>query len=398
MRICIITSSFPLSPSDWRAAAGFFVRDFAAVLASLGQEVTVVTPDKIPGEKQAPPGVSVCWFPWRGGHKRLSDMKPYLPADALAMVSLFRQGARALDCLVETRGIEHVLAMWAVPGGILARGLRRRRGVPYTTWCLGSDITSYGRNPLFKSVVRRVLRDSDLLFADGLRLAEEAAALAGRPCAFLPSSRQPITAGQQCLDLQQEGTRFLYVGRYAAVKGPDILLEAMARFARSGHKGHLYLFGGGPLEARLRQRAAAPDLCDRVTVGAFVEDETIAAYLDACDCLVIPSRRESIPLVLTDALKRGKPVLVTDVGDMGLLLRQYPAGLVVPAEDPAAFAAGMCEMATGDRSRFAPHIAALAGQFDLERIAQEWLEQVQGLGKPHEGFDFSVGVQATRDA
>jgi glycosyltransferase involved in cell wall biosynthesis len=380
MRICVITSSFPVNPSDWRAAAGFFVRDFAQALAGLGHEVTVVTPDKVPGEKQEPAGVSVRWFPWLGGRKRLSDMKPYQPLDAVAMVSLFRQGGRALDRLMEEWRMDHVLAMWAVPGGVLAEGLKRRRGVPYTTWCLGSDITSYGRNPLFKRVVRRVLRSSDLLFADGICLAEEAGDLAGKPCTFLPSSRQPITTGRPAIDLKHDGSRFLYVGRYAPVKGPDVLLEAMARFVRSGHSGHLYLFGGGPLEGRLRQRAAAPDLHGRVTVGAFVEDETIAAYLDACDCLVIPSRMESIPLVLTDALKRGKPVVVTDVGDMGMLLRQHPAGLVVPPEDPIALAAGMTEMAAGDRSRFTPHIETLAHQFDLERVAKEWVDYAQGVG------------------
>jgi glycosyltransferase involved in cell wall biosynthesis len=382
MRIGVITSSFPLNPSDWRAAAGFFVRDFAAALAELGHAVTVVTPDKTPGEKEEPPGVAVRWFPWLGGRKRLSDMKPYLPLDALAMASLFRQGARALDRLADEWHVDHVLAMWAVPGGVLARGLKRRRGVPYTTWCLGSDITGYGRNPLFKGVVRRVLRSSDLLLADGLRLAEEAGALAGRPCAFLPSSRRPIAAGKQGVALGEDGPRFLYVGRYAPVKGPDVLLEAMARFVARGNRGHLYLFGGGPLEGRLRHRAAAPDLRGRVTVGAFVEDETIAAYLDACDCLVIPSRMESIPLVLSDALKRGKPVVATDVGDMGLLLREQPAGLVVPPEDPAALAAAMAEMAAGDWSRFAPHVEALARRFDLAQVARQWLEQLQGAGRP----------------
>ena len=31
---------------------------------------------------------------------------------------------------------------------MLATGLKRRRGVPVTTWCLGSDIWTLGRIPL----------------------------------------------------------------------------------------------------------------------------------------------------------------------------------------------------------------------------------------------------------
>ena len=70
MRICIITSSFPLNPTDARASAGLFVKDVALAIAEAGHSVTVVTPDKQGGEKCDPPGVSVRWFPWRGLVKR----------------------------------------------------------------------------------------------------------------------------------------------------------------------------------------------------------------------------------------------------------------------------------------------------------------------------------------
>src|SRR5262245_14079044 len=101
MKLWIITSSFPLNPGDARAAAGLFVKDFAVALAEAGHDVTVITPDKRPGEKVDPPGVRVNWFPWRGGRKTLSSMKPYHPGDALAMLSLYRNGRRALESLYE---------------------------------------------------------------------------------------------------------------------------------------------------------------------------------------------------------------------------------------------------------------------------------------------------------
>ena len=102
MKIWILTSSFPSNPQDARAAAGLFVADFAVALAEAGHEVSVITPDKQPGEKQDPPGVRVHWFRWRGGRKPLSSLKPYLPGDLLAMLSLFRRGARALDAALPT--------------------------------------------------------------------------------------------------------------------------------------------------------------------------------------------------------------------------------------------------------------------------------------------------------
>jgi glycosyltransferase involved in cell wall biosynthesis len=377
MKIWIITSSFPLNPQDARAAAGLFVKDFAMALAEAGHDITVITPDKLGGDKVDPPGMRVHWFAWRGGRKTLSTMKPYHPGDALAMLSLFRQGQKILETLYEQSAPDHVLAMWAVPAGYLAMGLKRSHGVPFTTWCLGSDIWVYGKYPILRGVVRRVLKASDLVFADGLQLADDAERLADRRCPFMASSRRLNHALIRPLDLSVEGPRFLFIGRYAPVKGVDVLLEAMVEFARRRPSGHLYLFGGGPLDAQLRARADQSDLQGRVTIGGYADEATAVSYLAACDCVVIPSRMESIPVIFSDALQMGKPMIVSDVGDMGRLLRERPAGLVVPTEDSAALCDAMIAMATGDRRRYDGPVRVLAERFDVARTAQEWLNRVK---------------------
>lgn len=377
-RICVVTSSFPTDRNDSRAAAGLFARDFCLALTESGREVAVVTPDKIPGKKENLPGTDVHWFPWRGGDKPLAQLRLYRPADALAMISLFRGGSRCLERLAQAGRIDHVMAMWAVPSGYLALGLKRRYGIPFTTWCLGSDIWHYGRYPLLRNVVKKVLQESALLRADGLGLAAEVTRLAGRPCSFMASSRRLDRTLSRPLQLAP-GPRFLFVGRYASVKGVDVLLDAMSRFVASGRGGHLYLFGGGPLEGAVRERASKKDLRDRVTVGGFADEETVVSYLGACDCLVIPSRMESIPVVLSDALQMGTPVIASDVGDMGALLRETPAGLVVPAGEAARLAEAMDEFAAGDRERFRSMTGALARRFDVQATVTRWLDDVEGL-------------------
>jgi len=375
MHICIITSSFPANKQDARAAAGLFVKDFCLAVVNLGHRVTVVTPEKTPKEKEHIPGIEVHWFPWLGGEKTLSTMKPYLPHDAVAMLSLFRKGRHALDALVAKDRFDHVMAMWAVPAGYLAMGLKRRHGIPFTTWCLGSDIWTYGKYPILRNVVAKVLKASDHIFADGLKLGEAAQKLSARACPFLPTSRGLKRDLIKPLDLK-DGFRFLFIGRFNPVKGVDVLLEAMAQFRAAGHGGHLYLLGGGPLDAEVRARAKESDLCDCVTVGGYADDETFISYMNACDCFLIPSRMESIPVVLSDAAQMDKPVIVSDVGDMGLLLRKTPAGLVVPAEDSNALCTAMAKMAATDKAIFAPHVAALADRFDLAETAKEWVARI----------------------
>ena len=373
MYCCVITSSFPSHPSDAAAAAGLFVRDFCLALAELDCEVVVVTQDKPGIAKQSIEGVRVEWFPWLGDDRPLSLLNPYRPADALRMLSWFRGGARQLDELASNRPFDHVIAMWAAPAGLLAARHRRRHATPYTTWCLGSDIWNYGRHPVLKHILKRVIRASDLVYADGLELAESVRKLASRACPFLASSRRLDQALVRDLELPGDRPHFLFIGRYHPVKGVDVLLEAMAEYRSGGGGGHLHLFGGGPDEASVRARAGESDLRDAVSVGGFADEETYLSYLKACDVVVIPSRMESIPLVLSDALQMGKPVIVSDAGDMGALLREHPAGRVVACGDSGALARAMADLVALNAEEFRSPIESLARTFDLRSSAEHWL-------------------------
>jgi glycosyltransferase involved in cell wall biosynthesis len=74
-----------------------------------------------------------------------------------------------------------------------------------------------------------------------------------------------------------------------------------------------------------------------------IPDATLVSLYGTSDCVVIPSRSESIPLVFSEALNFDKEMIVADVGDLGVLGRQYGVADVVPPEDPAALKEAMGE-------------------------------------------------------
>lgn len=141
----------------------------------------------------------------------------------------------------------------------------------------------------------------------------------------------------------------------------------------------IFMFGGGPWDDKVRQRAAQADVQAHVTVGGFAGEETVVSYMKAVDCVVIPSRMESIPVILSDALQMQRPVIVSDVGDMGRLLQETPAGHVVPAEDVAALTQAMHAVAAAPSEQYAAHVAQLAARFDIQACAQAWLDDVARL-------------------
>jgi glycosyltransferase involved in cell wall biosynthesis len=141
----------------------------------------------------------------------------------------------------------------------------------------------------------------------------------------------------------------------------------MRQLIDTGDRACLHLFGVGSLE---------PLLCERIkgyeryiSLGGYADPDTLVAYMRACDWLVIPSRIESIPLILIDAFQMRLPVVVTDVGDVGELVRRHGVGKVVSAEEPAALAKGMRWAMQHTKAEFEEAIEVAVREFDLARSA-----------------------------
>ena len=369
MNIVLLTSSYALHAEDSAAAAGLFVRDFSELLAKQGHQVRVVTQGKN-SPLETPPAVDVHAFAWSGGDKPLAQLSLQKPRDLWVTWEWFRQSRKALLSIQKEGPVDHILAFWAVPAGWLAM----KSGLPYSVWCLGSDIWTAGRSKLLSPFVIKTLQKAHRCYADGLELAKEAGNLSGRSVQFLASSRKLPSLEKDSLHISRTQPRFLFLGRYAPVKGCDILLEAMAHYGTLGGTGHLQLRGGGPMEKEIRDRAQKEDLKVIVEVGGLANREEAAHEILACDVLIIPSRQESIPLVLSDALQCGKAVIVTDVGDMGTLVRAHRAGLVVPPQDVVSLAQALLDYT----DRFQTGVEELAAKFHLEHSVKHILEDLKG--------------------
>ncbi len=171
------------------------------------------------------------------------------------------------------------------------------------------------------------------------------------------------------------------LGRLAPEKSPEILLEAVAIASREVARLRLLLIGGGPSEAALRRRAAAPDLAGRVAfTGALPRPEALARLAGA-DLFVFASRTETQGLVLAEAMSVGLPAVALDGPGVRDSVRDGIDGRIVTADDPQRRASGLAQaiawLATDDaaRSACAVHARAGAERFAIERR----LEQTEAL-------------------
>jgi len=343
MNICIITSSFASRPDDMAQAP--FLGDFIRGLMKRGHQTFVFTQDREEAKEEVLRGVKVRWFPWSKSPKPLVRLNPYSPVDFFRILSLFLNGRKELFSFIRENKIEACLALWILPGGYFANQAFRQTKIPYSVWSLGSDMYRYGRNPVLYPVMKRIIQEAAGVFADGFDLSKRIEERFSRKCFFLATTRtirkkEPEERekpekpdGPDKPDRLDKPYRFLFVGRIEKVKGIDLLLQSMAYLKEERLNVHLTVVGKGGMEEWAKTFIEERDLGGNVLWMGNISDQALASLYESSDCVVIPSRSESIPLVFSEALRFNKELIVADVGDMGTLGRQYGAAWVVPSGD-----------------------------------------------------------------
>jgi glycosyltransferase involved in cell wall biosynthesis len=371
--LIIVTSSYAYVPDDAHINSGVFVRDFARAIAEQGIHVTVVTQQRTQPVREDP-GVRVIAYPWSGMDRQPVELSVKRMGDIRHILSLLRAGGKALRNTSPQDHAARCLCMWAVPAGYMAMKVLRGTGIEYDVWCLGSDIWHYGGKWYSKWLIKKVLKKAQYLFADGYTLKEDVRTLAGRNCTFLASSRMLPRETKVVPQCFRDRPNLLFIGRWHPNKGVDLLPETMRLLAQTNVKAHLHIFGGGALENELMRRIAEHDVEECITVHGYADAHTAVAYLRACDALIIPSRIESIPIIFSDAVKCGIPIVATAVGDVGTLVRKYDIGEVVQPESPSMLADGIRHILIKDRSLFSRGIHQAAQIFDVRASALQYIQ------------------------
>jgi glycosyltransferase involved in cell wall biosynthesis len=166
----------------------------------------------------------------------------------------------------------------------------------------------------------------------------------------------------------------LFLSRLHPKKGVvDRLLPA---FAEQNAPAFLAIVGGPDDGApehpeEIRRAIERLGLSDRVALLGAVTAAERWAMFDGADLFVLPSHQENFGLVVTEAMARGVPVLITDQVQSGALVRAAEAGLVVRASE---FTSSLRRMLADQPSRVAMGIRGAAYarlHFRWNRIAGE---------------------------
>ncbi len=144
--------------------------------------------------------------------------------------------------------------------------------------------------------------------------------------------------GKEYWGFQPSNFVFGIIARLSEEKGHQVLLEAFAKVVEQYDQARLLLVGDGPLHDELLEQARALEIFDKVN---FAGSQTgVERILNDMDCYVSPSHTEGMPMSILEAMAAALPIVATDVGAVGHLLRD-DYGKLVEAGNVDAFAVQM---------------------------------------------------------
>ena len=205
----------------------------------------------------------------------------------------------------------------------------------------------------------------DLFFAHGPAAREEILA-AGLPLERMRAGMSPIDGTHVSPRRRLPSPRIVFAGRLHPEKGPDLLLDALARLAAPPTT---FVLGAGLMEPELRRRAERLGIEQHVHFEGWRDDP--ASWIAGASVCVVPSRFDAWSQTAALAMSLGVPVVGTAVEGLPGVLGDGRGVLVAP-EDPAALADAIEGVLSGrlradlraarlHARRFTPH--AVAAQY-----------------------------------
>lgn len=272
-------------------------------------------------------------------------------------------------------------------GGAIARmaGAIGRAPVIYTPHCISTMAPTFGRvsRTVFRWVEWLLAFPTSMILCTSQEELDHIHAL-GVPRNKLrvvhvgigPPPETDQKKVRKSLGLPEESVIVGFVGRLSAQKNPEMLLRAFAAASKNVPSARLAFIGTGELESSCRELAASLGITDRVDWLGYQQGYPAMPAFDVFAC---PSVYETGPYVMLEAMAVGLPVVITNVGRVGDVMKHGVNGFVMQPDDEAGLTSGLQQLLESLELRQKQSAASreMATEFSVETMVAKTLEAYQ---------------------
>ncbi len=169
---------------------------------------------------------------------------------------------------------------------------------------------------------------TDLFLFESSYIAALFRSLIGRPPAMVRVVHNGVGSAEfEPIAPRADATDLVCLGEMRPVKAFDVLIDALAQLKASGRRVTATIAGEGPQAAQLAAQAARLQVADLVRFPGYLPSRQALAM---GRILVIPSRAESLPYVVLEAVAAGMPIIATRVGGIPEIFGAQADQLIAP--------------------------------------------------------------------
>jgi glycosyltransferase involved in cell wall biosynthesis len=170
-----------------------------------------------------------------------------------------------------------------------------------------------------------------------------------------------------------ESKVLIAAGRRVPQKGFDLLLEAFQKVSVRHPDWQLWIFGSGAGRDSLAAQIDRLGLTGRAHLKGTTGQ--LDKRLAEASVFVLSSRFEGLPMVLLEAMTAGLPAVAFDCPTgPAEVIRHGVTGLLAPAQDADALAAGICDLIEDPAKRKAMGAAARTAseRYSMAAVRAKW--------------------------
>jgi glycosyltransferase involved in cell wall biosynthesis len=314
-----------------RAPVGGIIRhilDLANGQADRGHEIALITDSLTGGERAAAALAEIAPRLKLGVYRMPIHREPY-PTDLLNWLRFARLIARLQPDVLHGHGAKAGVFMRMIPKPDAAIRVYTPHGgsLHYPKSTL--------KGQLYSRAERLLMNRTELFLFESEFARDTYQRMNGIPNGLVRCVFNGVTAGEfDPVPLADDATDVAYVGEFRAIKGADLLIDAVARLRADGRAVTLTLGGDGEESEALHAQIARLGLGDAVRFTGHVKARTGFAN---GRLLVVPSRGDSMPYVVIEAAAAGVPMIAAKVGGIPEIFGPHTDALFAP-NLPAAMA------------------------------------------------------------
>ncbi len=184
------------------------------------------------------------------------------------------------------------------------------------------------------------------------------------------SPKNPDSVRKQ-LGIPKEANVILTVSRLVSEKGHRYLIEAAKKVLEEFPEVYFLIAGWGPLEQELKSHVKSLGLGNKVILPGRMD---IQEVLPIADIYVEPAIMTDLPIAIMEALRLGKPIVASAIGEIPVFVQDNKTGFLVKPADPSALAEKIIHLLKNEdlRKKFGNAAEQAVRNYSLEKYEKRF--------------------------